>query len=137
MKKLCTTCVVFLFFFYFSTFTNSNCFAAETEGVTGVSYLTYIDHPPYFDILAFNSDGTFDMTLRGPGKEGECTYSDNDILFSATWTSADGNVTYDISGISLVSLVIWGWGDVSEISGNETDTDNIFFVGIMSGLFPD
>ncbi len=138
MKKLCATCVVFLVLFSFSALSDTNCFAAELEGVTGASYLTFISHPPYFEILSFGSDGTtFNMVMLEDTVTGTGTFTDHDLLFSAEWVSSDGNLTYSLGGISLAGVVIIGTGEVKETSGTETDTDNIRFFGILSILFPD
>jgi len=136
MKKFCITGVIFVALFSFSAFPTTRCLAAEPEGVTGVSYLTFISSPPYLEIFSFNSDGTtFNMVTLEEQTPGAGTFIDNGILFSAKWLSTDGNLTYDIVGLSLVSVVIMGTGEKEDIA--DDDKNNIRFIGILSSLFPD
>ena len=137
MKKFCITGVIFVALFSFSVFPTTRCLAAEPEGVTGVSYLTFISSPPYLEIFSFNSDGTtFNMVMLEKQTPGAGTFTDNGILFSAEWMSTDGNLTYDkIVGLSLAGVVIMGTGEKEDIA--DDDKNNIRFIGILSSLFPD
>jgi hypothetical protein len=64
---------------------------------------------------------------------GTGTYTDREVLFNAQWTSNDENTTYTLTGMSIASRVILGWGE--KVTGSDDDT--IFFVGILSSIFPD
>ena len=136
MKKLFITS--FLLVTLFSLSLNGNCCAAEVAGVEGGTYLTFLNRSPYLDQFAFEEGGnTFHMAILEKETEGEGTYDDLGVLFTAEWTSTDGNTTYDISGLSFVSLVIMGYGKRTVISGNEKDTDTVQFFGLQSDLIPD
>ncbi len=137
MKQLCIKGVFLLAIFSFIALPAHNSIAEETDGVTGNSYLTFlfIDNGFDVDIFTFEADGTFIMERRdGTGK-----YEYNAPIFEVEWTStdADGDTTYNFTGLSLVSLVIIGWEDEIMSSRHHGDGGSNFFVGIRSDLFPD
>ena len=142
MKNLCIKGVFFLALFAFITLPPSNCFAAEVEGVEGITYLTFLTRSPYMDLFSFEDNGNiFKMELLEKELEGAGTYEDLGVIFTAEWTSTDEtdeSTTYNFTGLSFVSLVIMGTGERTVTSeGEEDDTDKVRFFGIMSGLIPD
>jgi len=138
MKKFFATVIFFLALFSFTILPHSNTLAAEIEGVEGISYLVFLSEPPFTDIFSFEQGtDTFHMEVREEKTEGAGTYSDHGVLFSADWTSTDENTSYSFTGISIVSMVIIGGGEKTVISGSSTKTSEVFFVGILSTLFPD
>ena len=138
MKKFFATGIFFLALSSFTILPHSNTFAAEIAGVEGISYLVFLSESPFTDIFSFGEGtDTFHMELREGKTEGAGTYSDHGVLFSANWTSTDETISYSFTGISIVSMVILGGGEKSVISGSSTKTSEVFFVGILSILFPD
>ena len=110
--------------------------AHETDGVAGNSYLTFLSINQRFeiDIFTFGTDGTFIMER----KDGTGTYEYDAPIFEAEWTSTDGAITYNFTGISLLSLVILGWenGTIDTTCWHCNNRGNFFF-GTISELIPD
>lgn len=138
MKKLCVKSIIILTLLTFTVLPSIICYAAEIAGVEGGEYLTFlmISHSENIDLLSFGKDGTFSMALLEEEIEGSGTYSDYELLFSAKWESTDGKTTYKLIGVSLVSLVIIGTGEKTVTDGDDTDTDDIRFLGIWGSLIP-
>ena len=138
MKKLCVKNIIILAILTFTVLPGIDCYAAEVKGVKGGEYLTFLmtSHSENIDLLTFNKDGTFSMALLEEEIDGSGTYTDFEVLFSAKWESTDGKTTYKLIGVSLVSLVIIGTGEKTVADGDDTDTDNISFLGIWSSLIP-
>jgi len=138
MKKFFATGLFFVALSSFTILPHSTTLAAEIEGVEGISYLVFLSELPFTDLFSFEEGtDTFHMALLEEKIEGAGTYSDHGVLFSANWTSADETISYSFTGISIVSMVIVGGGEKSVISGSSTKTSEVFFVGILSILFPD
>ena len=138
MKKFFATGIFFLTLFSFTALPHGNCFAAEVEGVEGVTYLTFLNRTPYLDQFSFEEEGSaFHMAVLEKDIEGEGTYEDLGVLFTAEWTSTEGDTTYEFSGLSFVGLVIIGNGKRTVTSGDDEDIDNIQFFGLRSDLIPD
>ena len=135
MKKLSIIGVFFLVLFSFAAIPNSNCLAAEIKGVTGDSYLIFIDQYPYLEIFTFDEEGNFSMEVLEDTLPGEGTYTDHGPIFTANWTSTEESTTYSLTGLSMVSMVIMGSGRKTVDYGSKTK--NIFFVGIWKIIFPD
>jgi hypothetical protein len=138
MKKLCVKSIIILTLLTFTVLPSINCYAAEVQGVKGGEYLTFlmIGHSENIDLLTFNKDGIFSMALLEEEIDGSGTYTDYEVLFSAKWESTDGKTTYKLLGVSLVSLVIIGTGEKTFTDGDDTDTDDIRFLGIWGSLIP-
>ena len=137
MKKIFATGIFFLTLFSFTAIPHGNCFAAEVEGVEGVTYLTFLNRAPYLDQLSFEEGGAFHMAILEKDIEGEGTYEDLGVLFTAEWTSTDEDTIYEFTGLSFVGLVIMGNGKRTTTSGNDEDIDDIQFFGLSSDLIPD
>jgi hypothetical protein len=138
MKKFFATGIFFLALFSFTILPHSTPLAAEIAGVEGISYLVFLSESPFTDIFSFEEGtDTFHMELREVKTEGAGTYSDHGVLFTAGWTSTDENTSYSLTGISMVSMVIIGGGEKTVISDSTTKTSEVFFIGILSTLFPD
>lgn len=130
--------VVLLALSFFICIPHHTCDAAKVEGVEGNSYLAFLisTFDLYLDIISFK-EGTFSMALLEEQIGGSGEYTDSEVLYTAEWTSTDGNTKYNFTGISIVSLVTFGIGDKTVPSGDATDTDQFHFVGILSTLIPD
>jgi hypothetical protein len=130
--------VIVLALSFFMWIPHHTCDAAKVEGVEGNSYLTFLisTFNLYLDIISFK-EGTFSMALLEEQIGGSGEYTDREVLYTAEWTSTDGNTKYNFTGISIVSLVTFGIGEKTVPSGNATDTDQFNFVGILSTLIPD
>jgi hypothetical protein len=135
MEKLYLKYVVVLAVFSIVSLSANNSIANETGGVIGNSYMTFsfIDHRFDIDILTFEADGTFVM-LR---KDGVGTYTYNAPIFDIEWTTADGTTTYNFTGVSLVGLVIAGWGGELTTSTHGCRERGNYFFGINSDIIPD
>ena len=135
MKKLFITALLLLTLLSVSL--NGNSFAAEMEGVGGGTYLTFLNHTPYLDQFSFEEGGAFHMAILEKEIEGQGTYDDLGVLFTAEWTSTDQNTTYDFSGLSFVGSVIIGYGKRTVTSGDDEESDSMQFFGLQSDLIPD
>jgi hypothetical protein len=135
VKKLFITALLLLTLF--SVPLNGNSFAAEMEGVGGGTYLTFLNRTPYLDQFSFEEGGAFHMAILEKEIEGQGTYDDLGVLFTAEWTSTDQNTTYDFSGLSFVGLVIMGYGKRTVTSGDDEGSDSMQFFGLQSDLIPD
>lgn len=138
MKKFFATGIFYLALFSFTVLPHSTILAAEIAGVEGISYLVFLSEPPFTEIFSFEEGtDTFHMEIREEKTEGAGTYSDHGVLFSADWVSTNENTSYSFTGISIVSMVILGGGEKMVVSDSSTKTSEVFFVGILSKLFPD
>jgi hypothetical protein len=134
MKNFFKVSVFCVAIFSFTILPTTNCFAAELASAEGNSYLTFLNEPPYVDIFTFEEGGDgFSMELLEESLPGTGTYTNLDILFRVEWISTDETTTYDLTGISIAGYMIFGWGEKTVAS----DDDEIWFVGILSSIFPD
>lgn len=137
MKKRLFPKIVFcLAFILFIALPMHNSIAAESGGVVGKSYLTFLFTEDEFnlEIFTFDSDGTFAMKRS----DGTGIYSYLAPIFEVEWMSTDGDTNYNFTGISIAGIVIIGWDNTPFSSSSDDDEcDSVFFVGIESNIFPD
>ena len=134
-KKLFPKIVFYLVFVFCMALPIHHSSAHEEGGVVGKSYLTFLfaEDDFHLEIFTFDTDGTFTMKRN----KGTGTYSYFAPIFEVEWTSTDGDMTYNFTGISLVSIVIIGWEDTLLSPSHDDECDGVFFVGIESDIFPD
>jgi hypothetical protein len=72
MKKFFATGIFFLALLSFTALFYGNSFAAEVEGVEGVTYLTFLNRSPYLDQFSFEEGGNaFHMAVLEKDIEGQ------------------------------------------------------------------
>ena len=109
MKKACLIVIMFCAVLSLVVIPIHNSISEEINGEESTSYLTFLFANDYFniDVFTFGNDGTFTMQR----KDGTGTYDYFAPLFEIEWTSTDGDIIYNFTGVSIMRLVIIGWED--------------------------